>query len=739
MLNPSRKLVAMRRRLGIDVDALKRELLNNPNYILNFDPNPENQKIRLQAKLISRGADLALRDNCVANFYSRKTIYHDAKKFYINDELKNLSYTEALRYFCDNNSFTKDYDKLLDFIFPNQEVWKTVLIEEPDYKVVDRSLECSGLRNMNLNNEMLELEYSTEIILSFKWYDIKKDDSHDYVLNRDFELLKKSCWFLKDSLDETMEMFSHNLDLNTIVLLVKSRAKTIKTHSFKCYSYGPSTNNFSDTVNSLVCYQRSYFLSKEVSLYRRSDPANVQIGLSKVKSLINIYMAVKSENEGSIAFDDVMIEDQSFKEFLISHEADLLLSCSSQRSVYKKLFYMFADLGIINPIDLPNYMANYNDIMIVWLKEQKPSGMEYFGDFSLMMMKGNLTMLFEGYDRELSRIFIDSDWTETSKEYSFQMLRKFNEIFSLELDHESLIKSLGVGKFGMTKTKIHKNTKGFRLLEERLDRRYLMRIRVGMNEDFLYIKSDRIKMGKTTVAFMPCDPYQIKTSLSFRGMRLEYLNNQNLWVRENDNVTPMDIIDNIDVKDYKRWNIEIKKVETTISEVNLEESKIPYSDDMLMGNYMDEAFDTVSKRFEEEKEMNPEEAINQFFWEQDDDRRQTLFKSDVFLGVRIQFYDLLKLNLITRCLIQDQSEELSLLKMISSYLLHLKSIKKEDTPLYYILSYRIKNRIKEVKELKVRRRDYESLLLNQKLVKFLLFEDQEIDEDEEVIVRLTDY
>jgi hypothetical protein len=444
-------------------DDIQEKIAENPMLLFRKPENIDECKLKIYLKMYQNGVSEALRTTAASIYYGRVAATVSANCFYIpfvtrkvahsmemdgQDEKyfdssgnvidvvefkKNHTYLDSLRLMIDMNTNSIDINSFYSYI-DEYEIIKQLY--KPNMKYHHRSVfETQNIRSLKLNKIRQQILNPIPNLLHRFWFKRLKDDiQFENSELRDWITLKEITGIIQDSYVDTMASFKGNeMDKLRQLIMIVLRVMSHHTSPMKAIIFGPSSNSYDTTYQTLLNHNKHYSLTNESA--HKVEHKDVSSSYYNDLFLLYNYFILSLYSGQIIRIKeklDVDIINQVFR--------DPGVSPSTKRRILMMCVYS----GLLG--DVNEWTDRTKTILHVWELRQKTNdlGKTWYGPFKIRLQQGSTKMLIHNIDGPI-KIFVN-----TFKEPKIleECLIKCSELVEMKL--EDFIQKVSAGQYKIT-------------------------------------------------------------------------------------------------------------------------------------------------------------------------------------------------------------------------------------------------------------------------------------------------
>lgn len=544
-MGPVKQLQRFRSLAKMEKKDLEGMLEENPILLIQKPKTSKEIEFRITQKLYTTGSSEALKNLAASIYYGRVSATVSAKVFYIpgTDSDETKTYFECVQSLLKEGAGF-DIEKQIRFLYPKGSDYDVFLNHDDqrfDYSARN-PFEIQTIQTLATHKIHSKLTQSVEDLLSYKW--LKKNIPIDIEqkVGRDFDIIKLHYPMIKDTMQETLDVFDgeKKQQIKGLLLLIL-KLYSLRDKSFKGVIYGFGSQDLVHTFDTLE------ELNQSSSLKATRDQIKIKEE-RKFETYEKIYLA---HNHTICSMLNKVDSKASPWETIKEEDINIFLQDNSiNKKIRKRIFMLALHHGYINNVEI--WSGRVGVIMHSWSRRQRYYDGKYVGDYEVVMFLGKyrLTVSYKESQNRFRLYKTDFD----DPELLHSLLREFCELLSLTLD--DLIKKIEYGNWIVTEDKIiHvKNSLGFCIHNVSiLDTLMFDKCHVESDMDRTVLYSNDYKIlsldtGILTSYAIPTDDMDFRSfGLSFKKMCRIGVFNQDFNVLYKTKQECLDALDDINV------------------------------------------------------------------------------------------------------------------------------------------------------------------------------------------------
>lgn len=453
-VGPIKQLERIRDKAVLNQNDLQTMIAQDPLLIIRKPKTLEEIKFKTVHKLYTTGSKEAVKNIAASIFYGRVSASVSANAYYIpNGSYDKTTYLTCLTKLIKDEGPIINFDDHIRFLYPKHGDYDMFLdVDEIRLKYNMRNpLEIQTVQTLATHRIYTRLTQQVESILDYRWGLRQIPDHLATKVERDFLLMKHHFPLIKDTLEETLNVFSGTREDQTkAVLLLILKLFSLRDRNFKGVLYGMGSNDVSRTYDSLL--ERNLSAGYTTELIKdyeliRSEETFEKIYCAHNQTILSHFSESKISRS---LWDDI-----SDRELMIFFQ-DTRIS----KSIKKRVFMCAVTNGFIQNSD--EWSSRVGIILHYWHLKQSYIQGKYQGSFDITLYTGKSKLNYY-FDSDSNRTTIQ----KVNLEDPDQLFLFFKELAELlDTSVEDLVKNCEPGNWAIVKDKIlHVIDGGFRMDE----------------------------------------------------------------------------------------------------------------------------------------------------------------------------------------------------------------------------------------------------------------------------------
>jgi hypothetical protein len=370
-----RRLRSMMNRCGTNMNSLKELILEDPLRVFRDPENLEEVMMMCQLKLFQSSAVDAMKVASGSLFFGRISASPFLPIFRIRGDKTNLTFRDALLNMSRWDTDISTIDNYYKAISHSYEEISRVTSDV--FESSDRAnTEARNYVKLSLSDFVTQVSNPINKVLQFVWDDKMLIEATS-SLNRDWEVIKRTCPIMTDSLSETLGRISK--DRSTAVgglILLITRLLSYKQSVMSAYLYGTSQSN--PSIAAEVIHKQNQFIGLTSTVPPRSlDNSSYHSRVERNMQVFNEWLLREHTNQIRLSIKDDIDMDVIEAYCSTSH-------CPINHK--KKFFLMLLYLGKLG--SLGQWTRVTDSVVSIWIRPQKFVEGRWCGEGELLTYYG---------------------------------------------------------------------------------------------------------------------------------------------------------------------------------------------------------------------------------------------------------------------------------------------------------------------------------------------------------------
>jgi len=532
-VGPIRQLTRIQNNSPMSRQEIRDLITQDPLIIIKKPQKPEEILYQTCQKLYVVGASEALKSICPSIYYGRVSATVSANAFCLSNHRGTITgdsktfnlktYKECFDSLLQSKDELTNMEEQIKFLYPSWFEYDQIdrKVIQPILGNLRSALEIQTIRKLSFHKIHTKLYNQVFEIFDKFWNDTKYPESDDNKFQRDWEIIKSFYPLIKDSIEETMDLFKGEKEQKIIgVCMLILKIYSLKDKTFKGIIFGPPSSDIISSAEILTKY--NYMTSRTYDM----PLSQLHVSGKKPIDYNDIYFAHNSTvmacMTNKIEYDYIKIEP--WERINIDAYDIFMMDPAISKSIKKRVLICLIHAGILGKLEI--WTERTSTILHHWNKRQKFDKEQkiWIGDFDLSLICGrkSVTITYDSYHNQHYILKTDFDdpkllydfILEASSLLQYKTVEEFIKIFpkgSWILDKEnSLI------------TKIEPKL-GFNFNRDSLIRKF------EFDDCSLIIKEDQLqlvdysyrKMMAVMLGFLNCPhqpSFKYKWDITYEGM-----------------------------------------------------------------------------------------------------------------------------------------------------------------------------------------------------------------------------